>query len=227
MSARIGLVTIGQTPRTDVVSEIMQLMAVNGIEVIVVERGALDNLSSGEIQRLSPINDDDVLITRLRNGYEVAVSKKHIVPLIQRAIDELVKEDPHLIALLCAGVFPEFNCHIPLLKPDKLLSGVLASLSIKRIGLLVPSPRQVRPIQKQFAALGYEVVGVGVSPYQSSEAVVKTAVEVAKRDVDIIVMDCFGYSSTMKQTIQNVIHKPVLLVRTLLAQVLIELLHYI
>ena len=49
MKKRIGIVTIGQSPRTDVVPEIQAHL---GDHVEVLEHGALDGLSLTEVQEL-------------------------------------------------------------------------------------------------------------------------------------------------------------------------------
>jgi protein AroM len=69
--ARLGLVTIGQTPRTDVVPEMAEVLG-PGIEI--VERGALDGLDIQAITALAPGPGDEVLVTRLRGGAPVFVA---------------------------------------------------------------------------------------------------------------------------------------------------------
>ena len=47
---KIGLITIGQSPRVDVVPEMVQILG----DVDIIECGALDNLTAEEIQKLAP-----------------------------------------------------------------------------------------------------------------------------------------------------------------------------
>lgn len=58
----VGTVTIGQTPRTDVIPELSAILG----DVTVREAGALDGLSRAEIAGLAPQRGDYVLVTRLR-----------------------------------------------------------------------------------------------------------------------------------------------------------------
>ena len=71
----IGLVTIGQSPRVDVVPE---MTAVMGPGVDVREAGALDGLSRAEIAALAPTGDDEILVTRLAAGSSVFLGKQKI-----------------------------------------------------------------------------------------------------------------------------------------------------
>ena len=82
----VGLVTIGQSPRVDVVPD---MAAILGSGVTVRERGALDGLGRAEIAALAPRPGDDILVTRLADGTAAFVAKRHIVSRVQAAIGEL------------------------------------------------------------------------------------------------------------------------------------------
>src|SRR5438477_9211152 len=101
MATRIGMVTIGQAPRVDVVPDMAELLG----PVEIVERGALDGLTRDEIAPLAPGAGDEVLVTRLRDGTPVFVAKRHVTPLVQRRIDELEAAGATLTVLLCTGAF--------------------------------------------------------------------------------------------------------------------------
>ncbi len=60
LSSVVGLVTIGQSPRSDVVPEIAALI---GPGVDVQEAGALDGLGHSEIEALAPTGHDEILVT--------------------------------------------------------------------------------------------------------------------------------------------------------------------
>ena len=65
MATRVGMITIGQSPRPDVVPEVVALV---GRPMTVVEAGALDGLSLAEVRRLAPGPMDDTLVTRMQDG---------------------------------------------------------------------------------------------------------------------------------------------------------------
>lgn len=223
MPSKIGIVTIGQSPRVDAIPEIKEL--ISG-DIEIVEKGALDGLTLKEIERFEPKENDEILVTRMRNGTEVTIGESFILSKLQEKISELDKEDVTLIALLCSGEFPRLQSKKPLIMPDKLLSGVLSSLIINKgkLGLMVPSEGQVNHLMKGFQDLGFEVIGVGVSPYKNDiGAIGEAASKLKEAGVDLIVMDCFGYNLEMKDRVREVTGKPVILVRSLLAGLLEEL----
>ena len=77
---RIGLITVGQSPRSDVVPD---MAAILGADADIVEAGALDGLDRGEIARLAPQGDDEIIVTRMRDGSPVFVGED------VKALDEL------------------------------------------------------------------------------------------------------------------------------------------
>src|SRR5206468_8993760 len=79
----VGLVTIGQSPRVDVVPD---MAAILGSGVTVRERGALDGLGRAEIAALAPRHGDDILVTGLADGTAAFVAKPHIVTRVPAVI---------------------------------------------------------------------------------------------------------------------------------------------
>lgn len=223
MSLKVGMVTIGQSPRVDVITEIKELIFG---EIEIVEKGALDGLTLKEVERFEPKEDDEILVTRMRDGTEVTIGQSFILPRLQEKIAELGKEDVTLITLLCAGEFLHLQSEKPLIIPEKLISGVLSSISIKgRLGVMVPLQRQVNTaIVEAFQGLGFRTIGVAASPYKDGEAIVEAA-ERLKGEVELTVMSCFGYNLEMKRTVREITGRPVILARSLLAWTLGELIN--
>jgi len=222
VALKIGAVTIGQTPRDDVLSEIKLLIS---SDIEIVEKGALDALTLNEMASLEPTKDDEILVTRMRDGTEVTVGRDRILPRMQKRISELDRDDDvALITLLCSGEFPPFQCSKPLIMPYRLLWGVLSSISIEgSLGMMLPSPQQVKTTAAIFGGLGCKVVGVGASPYGGKEGIVKAA-EALEGEVDLVFMNCFGYNLEMKSIVRETTGKPVILARSLLARTLDDLL---
>jgi len=59
---KIGAVTIGQSPRVDIVPELKEAI---GFDVEIEERGALDGLSLDEVRGFAPEAGDYVLVRRV------------------------------------------------------------------------------------------------------------------------------------------------------------------
>ncbi|MGH7322071.1 MAG: AroM family protein [Candidatus Rokuibacteriota bacterium] len=221
---RLGLVTIGQTPRSDVVPE---MAAVIGSDVEVLERGALDGLDIRAITALAPAPDDEVLITRLRGGAPVFVAHRRIVPRVQACLADLDRAGVGLSALLCTGVFPGLASAAPLLMPDRLLLGVLRSVSWSgRLGVLTPSAAHVQKTQARWRGYGFDPVLGVLSPYdEERRAEWGLVVEAfAGGEVGLVVLDCMGYRQKTKEDLRALLGVPVLHANLLLARVAAELL---
>jgi protein AroM len=66
---RVGLITVGQAPRSDVVPDMAAILG-GGVEI--VEAGALDGLTREQIAPLAPEGDDEILVTG--DGSAAAIS---------------------------------------------------------------------------------------------------------------------------------------------------------
>ena len=79
---KIGIVTIGQSPRPDVVKEMAPFFGKN---VSVLERGALDGLTLEQVKEFSPGIGMTPLVTRMKDGTEVIIAKEEILRRIERS----------------------------------------------------------------------------------------------------------------------------------------------
>jgi protein AroM len=227
----IAFVTIGQSPRNDMVPEIV---AAIGGEVEYIELGALDHLDSDAIAMLAPGPGERLLVTKLRNGETVRVSEERVLPLMQKAVDE-VAERAQVVLLLCTGSFSRLTCAVPLIYPDRtLMQVVLALLPAGRLGVMTPDADQLNQQRERWgvaAGAGRKANGRGdgiavkiaaASPFGSNGVPTETAVAGAAAelaDCDLIVMDCMGYDLTMKAIARAASRRPVVLARSLVGRV--------
>lgn len=220
--SRIGTVTIGQSPRKDILPE---FTAALGRKVDVTERGALDGLSLAEVRELAPREGDYVLVTRLRDGTEVTVSHRTVVERLKSCVDDLERSGVDLIVLFCTGEFPELTSTRLIVKPDALLENVVrALLPSGRLAAVVPSSEQIPILEKRWARVASDLVLDWVSPYSSTTADFEaTARRVAERLPDLVVLDCMGFGEKVRGLFRRITGKPVLLPRTLLGRVAGEL----
>lgn len=219
---RIGLLTIGQSPRDDVVPEIQSLLPQ---EVEIVQAGALDGLTPNEIAAHRPTSADKTLITRLKSGREAVVDTDFIHRRLAELIHSLEQQEVELIGLLCSGSFSGLSARVPLLIPHQLLSGFLTALSLPGpLGVLVPSPEQVTPAVEEIQGLGIPAIGRSASPYTQGRQMAEAAQSLVDEGATAILLHCFGYNLSMKAVVQAVTRRPVILVRSLFARALAELL---
>ncbi|TZE82290.1 AroM family protein [Calorimonas adulescens] len=220
MNKRIGAVTIGQSPRTDIISEIKCILG----DIEIIERGALDDLSRGEIEKLTPVKGvGKMLVSRLRDGTEVKLSEDKILGLMQQKIDELNGLGVDAILLLCTGEFPHFDSHALLIKPGDVIKGIVDSLDRSVcLGVMVPDKGQIEMTLNKWSGFD-NIVIAAASPYGVFDGIVKAA---GKLNLcDIIVMDCMGYNLQMKEAVKKQSGRPVILSRTTVARVAAEILN--
>lgn len=218
---KIGVITIGQTPRTDVTPIIKELL---GSEVELIEKGVLDDLAKEEIGRFAPTAGDYVLVTRLRDGSYVKIAKRHIIPRIQKCIEELEKLSVDLTILLCTGEFPEIKTKKLLMTPDKLISNIVwAILKRGKLGLVAPEKEQIPLLRRKWKNKRVSLVITTANPYGEKSAMEEAASLLAKENVDLIVLDCIGFTPKDKEMFRYETGKPVILPQTVLGRILKEL----
>lgn len=218
---KVGLVTIGQSPRVDIVPELKQVLRA---ELGIVEEGALDGLSLSEIESLAPGKNDYVLVTRLTGGGSVSVSRRRIIPLIQERVNHLSKTDVVAIVLLCTSEFATLKSNKPLIEPARLLNGVVRGVTRQdKIGVMVPSQDQVTETSQRWLRIGFHPHVEVANPYRGVGEIEEAARAMARSKPNLIVMDCMGYSNEMKDTVKEIANVPVILPRSVLAKVISEL----
>jgi protein AroM len=214
------MVTIGQSPRTDVVPEIKKIL---GHKVEIVECGALDGLSKEKVKELAPAGDDLILVTKMRSGEEVTVAESRILSRLQDCVDRLAR-DCEILALLCTGRFPELTSRRVMLTPDALLDGIVNGIrGVKTMGVLIPSREQLRQMSNRWKHNGRNVVVESASPYSIQDTITPSTKKLASSDPDLIVLDCMGYTMKTKETVAKITGKPVILPRSVLAHSILEL----
>ena len=216
----VAAITIGQTPRDDVAGELEKVL---GAEIRVAQAGALDGLGRAEIAALAPVADDDALITRLRDGAEVIVGKSRIVPHLQACLDRLAAET-EAATILCAGVFPAFRSPHPVVMPERCMAAMVdAVFDGRRLGVIVPIEQQRESYRSRWSRVDPRVGVVVASPYDDPARLVDAADQLRRAGASLVVMECMGFTSGMKQIVRDITGAPALLPASVLARVLAEL----
>lgn len=219
---KVGAITIGQSPRTDVVPEMLPLLG-PGVELL--QAGALDGLSAQEVAALAPGRGDYVLVTRLRDGTSVQVAKRHIVARMQAQIDRVVAEGARVVALLCTGEFPELTCPRLLVEPQLVLHHATAALAGgRKLGVVVPAAEQVEQAVPRWSGMSADLRIEAASPYGDPARVREAARSLREWGAELVVLDCIGFTVGAKREVRDITGAPVILPRTLLARTLAELL---
>jgi protein AroM len=213
MLRRVAFVTIGQSPRSDVLPDILKETRT---PLEVTEQGALDGLTDTEIANLAPRPGEERLVTRLRDGREVLLGK----PAIDRRLHEILVELDHggfdLLVLLCTGHFTPFRLRTPFIEPQHTVDHFVQGLAYRaeRIGILLPNVAQI----DEFHGIpGMATKAVGASPYQGESETAMREAGASLADTDIILMHCIGYTEAMRKVVKQAANRPVLVSRQLVA----------
>ena len=146
---KLGAITVGQSPRTDVTDDIMGIF--QG-KVEIMERGALDGLTVEDIDKLAPDAGEYVLVSRMRDGSQVSFSEQKILPRIQECIEQLEAEGVKMILFFCTGEFDyKFKSRVPLIFPCDLISRLIPVLcGDRQLIVMTPTQRQVQQSQEKW-----------------------------------------------------------------------------
>lgn len=219
---KLGLVTIGQTPREDIVGDLIPIF---GPEVELLQAGALDPYTREDIEGFLPNENELLLITRLRDGSSVFFPERYILPGLQECIHRLERQGAEMILFLCTEAFPEFESSVPLIFPCDILNGAVPALCPRsRAAVLVPKEEQIPQAYRKWKGMIQHLEAMAASPFGAPEELEAAARACADLDVDLIVLDCIGYTSAMKEKVHELSGKPVVLSRTLAARLVMELL---
>jgi protein AroM len=220
----VGVVTIGQSPRTDVVPDISRPLPPG---TRVVERGALDRVGPAELAGLAPACGEELLVTRLRDGTEATLAEAKLMPLVQDAVDDVTGRGAVIVAVLCTGSLAGIRCPRPLLMPGPLVRNLVAAVAPggrrARLGVVVPAPDQAGPASADWSAAVGEVLVLAASPYGPPAALERAAATLAAWRPGLVVLDCLGFDGPMKQMVARAVGVPVILPRTALAGALAAL----
>ncbi len=244
MISRITFVTIGQTPRADLVPEIVAHLP---IDVDVAELGALDGLAGEEIARRAPGPDDHALVTRLRDGTQAVIGKRWVTGRLQELLrgpgatagdgeatarngtatarnGEATARNGTATVLLCTGEFAGLRGPGLFLDAQHLVDHGVAALcaGARSVGLLVPLARQ-QDEHHYAPPAGQALRTAHASPYEDPASVFEEAGR-ALAGCDLVVMHCMGYTEEQRSAVVAGAGRPVLLARRLVASALAQLL---
>lgn len=217
---KIGMLTIGQTPRNDLIPGLMDILG-PGYEVI--EAGALDNQSMDDVKGIDMNPEHYILVSRMRDGTEVKITKKFVVPKMQGQLDKLEDQGVRLTVVMCTGKFPQFRSRGLVVTPSEVLKGVIeGSLKEGKLAVVYPTEEQILYAEKDFGREGVEVYADSVSPYEDDD-VQGLLDRLAKEEPDLVFLNCFGFPYSIKKQVQEATGKPTIHSSALIARVIKEL----
>lgn len=214
---RIAFLTIGQSPRDDLVPDLVERI---GGAVEAAEFGVLDGLSDAQIAELAPVSDDHCLVSRLRDGRETRLAKSWVEGALQAKLDEIDTQGFDLIVLLCTGCFPTLHSRTLMVEAGRVVDHFVAALDEgnRTVGVLLPSPDQIGAFER--SAGGGRSIYAHASPY-TDRRFSAAAHELAA--ADFVVMHCMGYDAAMRRQVADASGRPVVLSRSVVADAVRQL----
>jgi protein AroM len=221
----LGTLTIGQAPRSDVTPIIDRHLPA---DVRRIHRGALDGLSDAEIDaRFVAGPGEPVLVTRLKDGRMVELSRRRMREGVQDMLGVLEAEGCDVILLLCTGTFEGLECKRAwLIEPDRIIPGMVAGLIGRRqLGIVVPIASQIGSESGKWHALATPPIFASASPYGADpEAEIRRAgADLKARGAEAILLDCIGFVERHRAVLQS-FDIPVILSNAVAAKTVSELL---
>jgi protein AroM len=219
----IGMATIGQTPRIDVVPAMERIL---GPAMRTIQAGALDGLSPEEIAALAPAEGEQPIVTRLRDGSSTRLSHRAILPRMQGCVDALTAQGAAFVVMLCGADWSAVKSDRLIVNPGKLFPNTISALAAGgRLGIIKPDAGQVEGEIRRYASLGIMAEVTSASPYLGDariDAARAAARVLRERQVDLVWMTCVGMDESMRRVVQEEVQRPVVLAQALLGRIVAE-----
>ncbi|WP_286937243.1 AroM family protein [Achromobacter sp. UBA4530] len=221
---RVAFFTIGQSPRSDVVSEMAPVL---GAHVRIDEFGALDGLDADAMAALAPRPREYRFATRMRDGSQIELDAAAAEARLADVMRQADGQGYDILVPLCTGtaIAPMRTLVV---EPQQVVDHLVAGLAqhCRKVGLVVPLEAQVDAFHMA-VPLECETQVVHASPYEADVLQAARNFEAAGRELascDLIVMHCMGYAQSMRQAVAQASGRPVLLSNRLVAQALAQIL---
>jgi protein AroM len=190
----VAAISIGQTPRPDLVEELIAVLP-DGAELR--EYGALDGV---DVASIPPIRFDaeNPLSTRLAGGQQVLVDEPWLAPNLQRAVDRAAAEGVDIGLLLCAASFGGVTAPFPMVRPSEAVAATLSARGIRTALVVCPSPRQIPASEAKWRALGIDALMLGTPLPKGLDDVVEAA-----EGVGAVILDYVGHPAKLIDRLED------------------------
>lgn len=220
MVRKLGLLTLGQSPREDVTPTLRSII---GSSVQIIERGGLDGLSGSGLNTVMAKEGEAQIETRLLSGAAIALSRAALLPRLIAAGEQLSRECDTIL-LLCSGEFSALADACPaLIQPIHILRGAIHAVARNRLLGIIGPESDLNEAPSQWAPYAANVLCSPASPYEPIEVAVNAGRDLVELGAEVIFMDDMGFSEKHRTAVSHAIHCPVLCAATLTARALCEI----
>ena len=212
VNRRIAFVTLGQSPRTDLVPEILSNLD-NPVESL--EFGLLDDVDAKGLRAAAPRSGENAFLTQLRDGRHVELSVEWTHERF-REVYELIKlRGTDLVVLMSASCGQDFHPDGATLQSDHVVERTIDALSNAglHLGIVVPLAGLLRDPQPLGGPWGRACVQAAQPG--DFDALARAVSEMV--DCDIVVLHSMGYSNADRDEVRRLTQKPVIMNRRLVA----------
>lgn len=216
MPMTAAFVTIGQTPRLDMVPEMRDeiLAGLPGDALEITEFGVLDGKDDAALAAFAARNGHPTFATRLNDGREMTVDVAAIEAELNRLLAGIDGRFD-LIVLLCTGTHIAPLQKSLVVEAQRIVDANFEAIgaSAQRLGVLLPLERQVAEFGQRHV-FSRPVTLAAASPYAGGDF--EAAAE-KLAGCDLVVMHCMGFSAGMAARMHSRVRAPILVSRRVVA----------
>lgn len=201
---RIAVITMGQTPRPDVMHELRTILG----DLPYSEFGVLDGVPLKVVEEMTPCADEPSFFTRLRDGRHVILEAEGVARRTAALVEHVDGLGYDLLILAMTGIRARLSTRTPLIHGQYAVEAWVSALTAgnSRIGIIIPLAGQGTLL----AEAGYGTM------LQSSHATTSGSHAAHLLDAigrvsgaDLIIMNSIGYTEEMAEQVAEASGKPV------------------
>jgi DNA-binding CsgD family transcriptional regulator len=209
---KVMFVSVGHSPRADLIETMLSSL---DLSIEALEIGALDRLSIEEIDQFRPRPGEPGIVTRLRDGGDIVLSKPRIAERMAGIVAGFHPHEFDLVVILSTGIFREFESTCPTVNAQRAMESTIISLASQgeAIGIIQPLEQQVAELD--IPALGLFRVTATHAHDGDRGSLARALVDLA--ECDIIVLNSVSFTEADQQMVAKASGKPVVLARRIVA----------
>lgn len=195
----ITLITIGQTPREDLLKA-FHLGGVKDFQLV----GALDDVSQEEIKTLEKLPGEEKLYVVLKNG--MANIHHNIIEQYVKNLIKQYENSSEVIAVLCMSEFACTSERTPIIYPFNVMTEAAAGIKEDDTTvILVPIEEQLGSAQVKWGNVKGKKHFAAIHP-KSATVLDEIEREIEDHHPTNIIMDCYGFDYELVEKIENKHH---------------------
>lgn len=215
---KVGFLTIGQSPRSDIIPTFTEIFDKN---IKIVERGALDSLNEAELLTVLARNEKNTSISRLRDGRSIIIDRRKLLPLLQMELSKL-EQEVDMVVVLSTDDFSKLTCEKTIFYPNRIVTQMISAMADQpKLGLIIPLEEQRETMLEKWKDISEDITIAVASPFDYGNFE-EAARYLRDYRVDLIVLDCMGYNEEHRQLVRKESGIFTILPRTLVAGIVLE-----